>query len=70
MRGYCEADEQKWYFDAKFKQCMQFRYSGCLGNTNRFDNREECEQSCVTSDSLSVCEQPVERGPCQGGFER
>ena len=43
-----------WHYDQKYKQCNSFEYGGCLGNANRFKGREECEQTCVQTDSLSV----------------
>lgn len=70
VKGYCSANEEKWYFDAKFSRCVGFGYSGCLGNANRFDSQQECQQSCARTDSLSICEQPLEEGPCQGKYSR
>ena len=43
-----------WHYDQKYKQCNSFKYGGCLGNANRFKGREECEQTCVQTASLSV----------------
>ena len=38
-----------WYYDPVRKTCGQFIYSGCLGNANRFKNREDCEDQCGDS---------------------
>ena len=43
-----------WYYDPKYKQCNSFKYGGCLGNANRFQEREWCERTCIQTASLSV----------------
>lgn len=70
VQGPCGGYEPMWHFDDSRKQCSQFVYSGCLGNNNRFPSRDECEGSCAGGQSLPVCSQPVEEGPCHGSFER
>ena len=35
VEGVCTGNDQRWYFDQKYKQCNTFRYGGCLGNENR-----------------------------------
>lgn len=70
VQGPCGGYEPMWHFDDTRKQCVQFVYSGCLGNNNRFPTREACEGQCAAGQSLPVCEQPVEEGPCNGNFER
>lgn len=44
----CLAAIPKFYHNAETKQCEEFYYGGCGGNTNRFDTKEECEAKCVT----------------------
>ncbi|XP_050528636.1 papilin isoform X2 [Daktulosphaira vitifoliae] len=68
--GPCEEYHPTWYYDNDRKQCAQFIYSGCLGNNNKFQTREECEHVCVVPDTLDACEQPLVTGPCQGNFKR
>lgn len=70
VQGPCGGYEPMWYFDDARKQCQQFVYSGCLGNNNRFATREACEGHCAAGQSLPVCSQPAEEGPCNGTFER
>ncbi|CAD5231575.1 unnamed protein product [Bursaphelenchus xylophilus] len=56
-RGNCSGEQQKFYFLAEWQSCFAFKYSGCGGNENRFDTREECEQACLFADG-SVCRGP------------
>ncbi|XP_064484437.1 papilin-like isoform X2 [Ornithodoros turicata] len=69
--GTCLAREQKWYYDYVDSQCKEFTYTGCQGNRNRFDTREQCERQCgsttvaVTKD---VCSLPKQEGPCKAAI--
>ena len=44
--GSCDANYQEWYYDYQTSSCLQFRYSGCLGNDNRFLEKQDCEDAC------------------------
>ncbi|XP_025408017.1 papilin isoform X2 [Sipha flava] len=68
--GPCEGYYLTWYYDQDRKQCAQFVYSGCLGNNNKFQTREECEHLCVMPDTLDPCDQPLTPGPCKGNYSR
>ncbi|KAF6199683.1 hypothetical protein GE061_005981, partial [Apolygus lucorum] len=68
--GSCRHSVPMWYFDKAYKQCRPFTWTGCLGNSNRFHTREECELQCGSQDHLDPCEQTLEHGPCNGTFER
>ena len=46
--GTCLGYMSMWYYDRKKKQCVQFQYSGCKGNENRFFRKEDCVDTCVT----------------------
>ncbi|KAJ9585100.1 hypothetical protein L9F63_020556, partial [Diploptera punctata] len=70
IEGPCEGYYPHWYYDTERKQCGQFIYGGCLGNNNRFETREQCEELCVIPDTLDICEQPKLEGPCRGNFSR
>ena len=66
MTGPCKGAQPMWYFDKKWNKCMEFSYGGCLGNTNRFQTVEDCQESCLrTHDDVAVCAQPFEPGPCR-----
>jgi len=47
LTGPCRAANNLWTFDKKEKVCRQFTYGGCMGNSNRFNTREDCEAACI-----------------------
>ena len=66
MSGSCKGEEQKFYFDKDAEKCKEFNYGGCLGNMNRFETMQECQESCLgVSDDVAICAQPYEPGPCR-----
>uniref|UniRef100_A0A7I5EDG0 Papilin n=1 Tax=Haemonchus contortus TaxID=6289 RepID=A0A7I5EDG0_HAECO len=71
--GKCQGSFDSWYYEMATGSCVEFKYSGCSGNANRFASREECENTCVrhsepdsdtTSHGTSVCDEAKETGPC------
>uniref|UniRef100_A0A803VV80 BPTI/Kunitz inhibitor domain-containing protein n=1 Tax=Ficedula albicollis TaxID=59894 RepID=A0A803VV80_FICAL len=44
--GDCQRYTLRWYYNQRVAECRPFVYSGCQGNLNRFDSREECELHC------------------------
>lgn len=42
----CDEFENAWYFDSSTGTCMDFIFTGCGGNPNRFYSQEDCEQAC------------------------
>ena len=70
MTGICDGHYERFYYDHTYKQCLEFGYGGCLGNENKFKTKIDCEDACVRSDNIAVCEQPVEAGPCMGNYSR
>ncbi|ODM97149.1 Kunitz-type serine protease inhibitor textilinin-3 [Orchesella cincta] len=42
-----EITVQQFYYDPRKNQCIQFTYSGCGGNANRFSSVSECSRACV-----------------------
>ncbi|XP_066991337.2 uncharacterized protein [Anabrus simplex] len=65
IEGPCRSNISKWYYDVERKQCGQFIYGGCLGNNNKFQTREECEELCVVPDTTDSCYLPKFEGPCR-----
>lgn len=52
IAGPCEGYYPQWFYDKDRRVCTQFIYGGCLGNNNRFETREECNQLCVKDDTV------------------
>ncbi|XP_018614635.1 boophilin-H2 [Scleropages formosus] len=48
-QGTCLALFLMFYYNVEEKTCRTFHYSGCGGNGNRFETREECLQTCAKS---------------------
>jgi len=42
----CRAMLKRWYYDSPSETCKLFVWSGCGGNDNRFESRDECENRC------------------------
>uniref|UniRef100_A0A1A9V0W7 BPTI/Kunitz inhibitor domain-containing protein n=1 Tax=Glossina austeni TaxID=7395 RepID=A0A1A9V0W7_GLOAU len=42
----CLAYIPSWSYRAGTNECVQFVYSGCGGNENRFSTQYECENKC------------------------
>lgn len=50
---YCtKAAEKRWYFNTKFRACIEFDFKGCDGNDNNFRDQFSCENQCESSVSI------------------
>ncbi|ROT65629.1 lacunin [Penaeus vannamei] len=47
VSGPCTGSIPSWYHDPASGTCKPFVYGGCLGNNNRFQDKESCEEKCV-----------------------
>lgn len=43
----------RWYYDKYLQDCTTFPYTGCHGNKNNFESKEQCQQICASKKSLS-----------------
>ncbi|KAA0713057.1 Collagen alpha-1(VII) chain [Triplophysa tibetana] len=46
--GNCSRYTLRWYFNSEVGACRPFIYSGCGGNANRYLQKEECGQHCLS----------------------
>jgi len=44
--GPCRGTFKRWYYDTKTKQCQEFYFGGCRGNSNNFFKYEDCVRRC------------------------
>ena len=48
--GPCRGTFKRWYYDTKTKQCREFYFGGCRGNSNNFIKYEDCDRRCQQRD--------------------
>ncbi|XP_070578826.1 papilin-like isoform X2 [Ptychodera flava] len=48
--GPCYAYFEKWFYNTETRQCEEFVYGGCQGNSNRFNSQETCLARCGSPD--------------------
>lgn len=51
-RGNCGNISSKFFYDIRDGVCKTFMYTGCAGNENRFDSKQECERQCFEAQSI------------------
>ncbi|XP_068155724.1 papilin isoform X2 [Drosophila tropicalis] len=62
--GECDNHTTAWFYDTDKLACTAFTYSGCGGNGNRFETRDQCERQCGEFKDVDVCHEQVDSGPC------
>ncbi|XP_039198320.1 fused toxin protein [Crotalus tigris] len=71
--GQCRGRIPRFYYNSASQQCEQFFYSGCAGNANNFETKDQCQYTCV--EKPGVCPQgPQQQGqqgkiPCRKNCE-
>ncbi|GFX07279.1 papilin [Trichonephila clavipes] len=76
VKGPCSGTFTQWYYDKDQEDCIEFVFSGCQGNANRFNTKESCYQRCKREKLTTpaplvpddVCALPQEPGPCLGYY--
>ncbi|XP_067942908.1 kunitz-type serine protease inhibitor 6-like [Watersipora subatra] len=63
--GPCRSYFQRYYYNEDRQRCEMFVYGGCLGNTNNFRTKYECENSC-----MNQCSRPLNVGYCSASLPR
>ena len=66
----CTSFVEKWTFDARQGNCIEFIYGGCFGTQNLFDSAKACRAKCGESrppsfKTVEVCGLEVNKGPCK-----
>ncbi|RNA30102.1 papilin isoform X1, partial [Brachionus plicatilis] len=62
--GNCSQTISKWYYDTKLKYCLLFNFTGCYGNENKFENRQQCAEICEIPKKKEICYSNKALGPC------
>lgn len=44
--GDCQESLQRYYYSPRSGYCYLFKYTGCKGNENNFEYREQCQAKC------------------------
>uniref|UniRef100_A0A1I8F1R4 BPTI/Kunitz inhibitor domain-containing protein n=1 Tax=Macrostomum lignano TaxID=282301 RepID=A0A1I8F1R4_9PLAT len=65
--GPCGESLLRFSYDPDTGSCQEMRYSGCLGNRNRFLSLAECHSVCETPLLNDPCLHPVSEGRLCGG---
>ena len=47
--GNCTDLLPRWAYHSRLRRCVPFYYSGCEGNDNLFQSKEECQNICPTT---------------------
>lgn len=45
-KGFCRALIPRWSYDPVTKECKEFKFGGCDGNSNNFSSRKQCLEVC------------------------
>ena len=48
--GPCRGTFKRWYYDTNSRQCREFFFGGCRGNSNNFIKYEDCDKRCQQRD--------------------
>lgn len=68
--GTCSDQIDAWYYNPLSQKCETFKYTGCGGNSNRYQSEEQCERSCGRFRGQDVCRYPKDSGPCYASIEK
>ncbi|XP_061443197.1 tissue factor pathway inhibitor 2 [Rhineura floridana] len=69
--GICRGLIPKYFFNIQTMKCEKFFYGGCLGNPNRYDDKNSCMDVCLPTRSAPFfCYRPKDEGTCSASVPR
>ncbi|CAF3509066.1 unnamed protein product [Rotaria socialis] len=63
VRGNCDQQISRWYFNPADQYCHSFQYTGCHGNANSFESEQDCRQICEAKEK-DICAFEKDTGTC------
>ena len=57
--GTCGEFIPVYFYDPLFGECLEFYWSGCGGNDNRFSTIDECQRRCVDVHGVDTTDAPT-----------
>lgn len=66
--GSCENGSIAWHYDGESMTCVAFTYTGCGGNGNRFQTKEQCERQCGEFKGVGECFQCIRFARASNGL--
>ncbi|VDP21130.1 unnamed protein product [Soboliphyme baturini] len=71
-KGPCYARFYRWFYNPEMKECLEFIYGGCHGNSNNYLTQEACLTGCDKSYNKTSrdkvfpdCTSKPDAGPCK-----
>ncbi|CAM1299354.1 Uncharacterised protein r2_g929 [Pycnogonum litorale] len=62
--GRCKESISRWYHDRELG-CVNFNYTGCGGNANRFETLQHCQKTCDDiMKKYRICRMEKDSGVC------
>lgn len=68
--GPCHGIYPRWFFNSASRHCQLFSYSGCGGNSNRFETLKGCTNACGKLTYVSTSLINVNTLGCESGSPR
>ncbi|CAF4128889.1 unnamed protein product [Rotaria sp. Silwood2] len=63
VRGNCDQQISRWYYNPADQYCHSFQYTGCHGNANSFEIEQDCREICHAREK-DICTLEKDSGSC------
>ncbi|CAF1151451.1 unnamed protein product [Rotaria sp. Silwood1] len=63
VRGNCDQQISRWYYNPADQYCHSFQYTGCHGNANSFETEQDCRIICQAKEK-DICTLEKDSGSC------